>query len=722
MKAEETKEKQEEASQPPSEGDAKEDPILDPHAVTEEEVDRILDGTMETPSTQRQEREDLPPHHPLINMTYDGLRRLDGDMRRSDQDGPRRPGPYDRPRHVPEEEMANYVRAKEFVCFLAKTTNKKPAVGGKVYRRETLEMQKKLNVTRAKEWSSWKKYKAVSILPKEEAKTYMDEGHKPIPLVWLDLDKNEKIRTEDNEVEEKLKSRMVMRGDMEEGSFRVDCPTASSVAIHLVVSLAASRGTTLKSGDITAAFLQGVPIQRIVLLRAPADGIPGPEGEGLEVEPGSYMKAEMSIYGSKDAPRGFWLALRNEITGQPEVHEVAGEPALYSVTSQGQLCGYIATHVDDVIWPGDHVVDEVMSRVQQRFTFGATDEGSFRYCGRIITDTEKYIEITSPETLEKVKPIFIERQRERKAWENASREELSQMRGVLGSIGWIARLCRPELCYKTSALQGKQSMPSVGDLLEVNKLLSAAQKTKDNGVRFYKHVIDFDNAVILSVTDASHAAELHINAQGKEKGYGSQGGRFVFLANSLPSASNAIYVHPIEWSSSSLKRVCRSTLQAETLSSMIGSESAQHLRTVLYGSLHEKPPGRDHDWQIQSMDSRYVYWLTDCRSLVDFMGTLSGNSVSDKRLAIDLTTLRPELWRPAGRLTGDPAAQPGMPQDARDQMYWVSTRDMVADGLTKSMRWGSMRRVLEFGTWQLTEGARRVLPGFLDDKSQAEHE
>ena len=47
---------------------------------------------------------------------------------------------------------------------------------------------------------------------------------------------------------------------------------------------------------------------------------------------------------------------------------------------------------------------------------------------------------------------------------------------------------------------------------------------------------------------------------------------------------------------------------------------------------------------------------------------------------------------------------------------------MVADALTKSMRWDSLRKVLEFGTWQLTEGARRALPGFVDDISQVEHE
>ena len=243
---EEDKQPEEDTSIPPAHHEAP----PNPNQVTEEEIDQILDGTYDLhhPNGPSGSTGEERPSHPLRNMTYEGLRRLDGEVRR--------PGPYDRPPGSQEEDMANYAGNKEFVCFLAKRTVKKPTVGGKVYRKETPEMQKKLNMTRAKEWSSWKKYKAVRIIPREEAKEYMDMGHKPIPLVWLDLDKNEKIRTEDNDVEEKLKSRMVMRGDMEEGSFRVDCPTASSTAIHLVISLAACRGTSLKSGDITAAFLR----------------------------------------------------------------------------------------------------------------------------------------------------------------------------------------------------------------------------------------------------------------------------------------------------------------------------------------------------------------------------------------------------------------------------------------------------------------------------------
>ena len=476
------------------------------------------------------------------------------------------------------------------------------------------------------------------------------------------------------------------------------------------MSYACCHDQILKSGDITAAFLQGVPIQRIVLLRAPADGIPGPDGKGLEVAPGSFMLAKMSIYGAKDAPRGFWLSLRQEIVEQPEVHEVTGEAALYAVRRDGELRGYIATHVDDVLWNSDKVVDEVMQRVQERFTFGSTDEGPFRYCGRNIEDKGDYIQISSPETLEKVKPIHIARARERQIADAATPEEQSQMRGVLGSLGWIARLCRPELAYKTSALQGRQSSPTLGDLLETNKLLQAAQKTKENGIRFYKNVVNWKESVILSVTDASHAAETQVAPSGRERGYRSQGGRFLFLANRMPDEKEAIYVMPLEWQSTTLKRICRSTLQAETLSSMNGSEAAQHLRVVLYASENPKEKGRDVHWNIAAMDSKVIYWLTDCRSLVDLMGSMTGSQISDKRLAIDMTTLRAELWRPKGHFMGDPASQDGMPEDACDQMYWISTRDMVSDGMTKSMRWDAIRNVLNQGIWKLSETARRALP------------
>ena len=41
-------------------------------------------------------------------------------------------------------------------------------------------------------------------------------------------------------------------------------------------------------------------------------------------------------------------------------------------------------------------------------------------------------------------------------------------------------------------------------------------------------------------------------------------------------------VHLLQRSSTVIKRVCRSTLQAETLSLELGSEDAEHMRQLLY--------------------------------------------------------------------------------------------------------------------------------------------
>eukprot|EP00435_Cladocopium_sp_Y103_P046245 s856_g13.t1 len=474
-----------------------------------------------------------------------------------------RDGPYS----LPEREGdANYAIQTEFVCFMAKRVNKKKAATGeKVYRIETPDMQRKLRESRNKEWNSWKKYQAVRQFA----------CYKPIPTRWADLGKNEKLRATNKDVEEKLKSRLVMRGDLEEGSFRGNCPTVSTLGLHLLVSNTALRGLFLKSGDISAAFLQGAPLTRIVILRAPAEGVPGDDFETQEMDTGAYMIAAMAIYGARDAPRGFWLSLKDEVVSQPEVHEVTGEPALYAVTANGHLHGYKATHVEDVLWNSDPIVNE--------------DE-------------------------------------RRHHWYQISLRSTS-----------------------FSVLRRRQ--------VKMGSCLA-------------KNYLEFSECVILSITDASHAAELHVGGDGREKGYRSQGGRMLCLADKMPTVAAPAKVHLLEWSSTIpiLKRaVCRSTLQAETLSSMRGSESAQHLRAAMLGPIEPKPPGRDEPWTTKAYDYKEICWLTDCRSLVGYMSSTTVSTVSDKRLAIDLTTLLQELSRPCGTLVGDPASQPGMPLNAKER-------------------------------------------------------
>ena len=613
----------------------------------------------------------------------------------------------------PQERVVNHAVRHEFNCFLAKRTSAKAKAKSRgaqeiVYRHETEEMRQKLDEARGKEWSNWLKYGATREPSAEEVDRLLRQGYKAIPMRWVDIDKNDKLRVPGGpQVDLKLKSRLVMRGDLEPGDFRVDCPTSSQVGVHLVISYATCEGLRLRAGDITSAFLQGAPIDRVLLMKVPSDGIPNVNGQGNAYDPGSYLIALMSIYGSRDAPRGFWMALRGELLAQG-LCEI--EPAMYSLSIDGRLHGLATTHVDDILWCGTEAMDNVMAQVQARFTFGSVEElgegaaGSFRYCGRRIEDHGKYVSITTPEILKKVKPIQVEQGRKRPPNEPATADEQSQMRAVLGSLGWVARLCRPELSYRCSALQGRQSKPTVADLNDANKLLSAAQKTSQFGIHFMKGKINFETACLLSVTDASHAAEVHVSEVGKPQGHRSQAGRFLLLADRMPDEKVACNVQILEWCSHALRRVCRSTLQAETLSSMDGSESGNYVRGLMHSMVHPKTSNENRltEWKINAMDSRHLHWVSDCRSFISYMGNPNQNTVTDKRLAIDLTALRQELWRKHGTELGEPGIQSSVPEDGSDHLWWVSTKDMLSDGLTKQMVWHYIRNLCEFGTWKLT--------------------
>ena len=227
-------------------------------------------------------------------------------------------GDRSRSPHRGEERVVNHVVRKEFNCFMANRSGAKSKAKSRgaqelVYRKEGVEMQRKLDEARGREWANWIKYKATRQPTEKEVDVLLRKGYRAIPMRWVDIDKNSKLRVPGGPpVEEKLKSRLVMRGDLEEGNFRVDCPTSSQVGVHLILSFSACTGQALRSGDITSAFLQGAPIDRTLLMKVPHDGIPNVNGDGFAHPPGSYLIALMSIYGSRDAPRGFWLALRDD--------------------------------------------------------------------------------------------------------------------------------------------------------------------------------------------------------------------------------------------------------------------------------------------------------------------------------------------------------------------------------------------------------------------------
>ena len=475
-----------------------------------------------------------------------------------------------------------------------KKTQKKVGAGRELnFSKEEPEMQKKLIATREKEWHNWKFYSDGRLVTEEEVVQMManNPNLKIIPTRWVDVDKSEIGEPE------KLKSRLVVRGDLEDSSLmRCDSPTCSQTMISLVLTLAACRNTKLWSGDISAAFLQGSKLDRTLILSLPKDGVPG-------VDPNMYYIVSSTVYGTRDTPRGWWKNLDGTLKKKGFL-PVLFEPGAYTLLEkEGVLAGIVITHVDDLLWTGGTLVEARMKEVCDHYKSGKIKCDEFRYCGRNISRDAEKIYVKCDNLIDRVRPIWLTHEQKRHAEQPVSEGVRGQLRSIIGSLAWLSRVCRPDLAYAVCKMQMSVSSATYEDVKYANSIVALAQKTKEAGLAYPVGAFKFENVMILAIQDASHAADHEASSSGARMAHRSQSGRLLCLADRSFFESKTGRLALIEWHSTVLKRVCRSTLQSEALSLLAGSEE-ERLRFVLHGLRHPHC-GQPH-WQVSAMDGVLV--------------------------------------------------------------------------------------------------------------------
>ena len=84
------------------------------------------------------------------------------------------------------------------------------------------------------------------------------------------------------------------------------------------------------------------------------------------------------------------------------------------------------------------------------------------------------------------------------------------------------------------------------------------------------------------------------------------------------------------------------------MSFLLGLEECEHVRRVLHGLQHDHHR-YDRAWSVEVMDSKQIELYKDCRSLEEYVNQSGLHTMSDKRLAIDLTGIRHQLDRSSRR-------------------------------------------------------------------------
>ena len=204
---------------------------------------------------------------------------------------------------------------------------------------------------------------------------------------------------------------------------------------------------------------------------------------------------------------------------------------------------------------------------------------------------------------------------------------------------------------------------------------------------FKYNVLDWDKLMCLVVTDASHAnesEEMIVNGAVSIEAHRSPGAKMICLAWQELWNGNKGHFHPIAWSSNVVRRVCRSTIQAEAYTLQSGIEDGDRIRAAvpdLHGKLSQQR------WEASSAAFMKQLWLTDCKSLEETLLNPKCNTHSDKRLSIEIAALRQSLWRMKGQNSGGPLYEDDRPKEEEltDQIRWIDTDTMLVDPMTKIM-------------------------------------
>ena len=172
---------------------------------------------------------------------------------------------------------------------------------------------------------------------------------------------------------------------------------------------------------------------------------------------------------------------------------------------------------------------------------------------------------------------------------------------------------------------------------------------------------------------------FHDASFGGQTNNGSQQG-YVVAISTTKALEESRPMNAVDWSSSKIHRVVRSTLAAEAAAASHCHDRAVYARAML-SELDIKTIKESWTTEIKKIP---CVQISDCRSLVDHCAK-TGGSVSEKRVALDIADLRAAV------------------EDGKTKVVWMPTLEMPADGLTKHLvNQKALRRLLNAEPFRVT--------------------
>jgi hypothetical protein len=485
-------------------------------------------------------------------------------------------------------------------------------------------------------------------------------------LTWKNLHEEDSSKPQ-----RKAKARLVVLGFQDPKLCEVarDSPTLTREGRHSVLQTIASHSWELASFDIKTAFLRGQSSKDNPLAMEP----PVELRKKLDLTQDQVCALVGNAYGRVDAPLLFYKEFSNQLYKlQFTRHPL--EPCVFMLESfkagQRTLHGIIGSHVDDGICGGDQYFYKQLELLKKSLPFGSFKQRKFVFTGIQLEQLPDYSIMASQEDYVKSIPaIDIGKHRRQTPDASVSEEELSKLRGVIGSLQYAVTHTRPDMAAKLGEVQIQIAKATVQTLLLANKVLRETQENSQVKICF-RH-IPVHQLTHVSFGDASFASAKQLS---------SFQGTIICATNPDLDKNMKAPISPLSWISKKISRVVRSTLSAEAFSMSNGVDRLGWMR-LLWGTINiDKFDWRNPSKGFQQLPVATI--VTDCKSLYDLVSRTAMPSCEEFRTTLEVLLIR-------GRC------------QEHCHFRWIPTALQVADALTKPMDPILLRQVLSSGCFQL---------------------